>query len=161
MPDGSIGKDRWLVLNQWVTKYSELLNGPSDLITDTSADFWVNEPQAGPPTNLIDTGMQQPITLQKVKLALTRAKNSTSLGFDSIPVEVLRNSTAMEFLLHLHNKCFDTSLVTDIWQKGIITPISKDITKDQLVPLNYQESHWLHQYTRSIIVFGISSWISG
>ncbi len=114
MTDGSISKDKRVVLDQWGTNYSELLNGSSDPITDTSADIRVNKPQAGPPTDLIDTGMQQPITLQEVKLALTRAKNSTSPGFDCIPVEVIRNSTAMEFLLHLYNKCFDTSLVPDI-----------------------------------------------
>ncbi len=81
--------------------------------------------------------MQQPTTLQEVKLTLIRAKNSTSPGFDCIPVEVLHNSTVMECLLHLYNKCFDTSLVPHIWQKGIITPIPKDSTKDQRVPLNY------------------------
>ncbi len=82
--------------------------------------------------------MQQPITLQEMKLALTRAKNSTLPCFDCIPVEVLRNSTTMEFLLHLYNKCFDTSLVPDVWQKGIITPIPKNSTNNQRVPLNYQ-----------------------
>ncbi len=138
MTDGSISKDKQVVLDQWGIKYSELLNGPSDAIIDTSANIRDYEPHAGPPTDLIDTGMQQPITLQEVKLTLIRAKNSTSPGFDCIPVEVIRNSTAMEFLLHLYNKCFDTSLVPDIWQMGIITPIPKDSTKDQRVPLNYR-----------------------
>ncbi len=132
MTDSSISKDKRVVLDQLDTKYSELLNGPSDPITDTSANIRDNEPHAGPPTDLIDTRMPQPITLQEVKLALTRTvhhKALTVFQWMCFAIQVQWNF----FSIYTIN----VLIVPDIWQKGIITPIPKDSTKDQQVPLNY------------------------
>ncbi len=79
-----------------------------------------------------------PITHREVQLALNRAKNVKAYGFDGIPVEVLRYDTAVNFMLQLFQKYFDVGITPELWEKGIISPIPKDSSKDPRVPLNYR-----------------------
>ena len=60
------------------------------------------------------------------------------MGYDEIPVEVLRNGQSKRFLLELFNSCFTTSKVPSTWYKGIINPIPKCSTKDPRDPVSYR-----------------------
>ena len=93
---------------------------------------------AAPPRETINTGMERPIEAHEVRLALARAKDGKASGFDSIPVEVLRNNTAINCLHKLFNKCFQSCLAPNIWARGVINPIPKDSSKDPRVPLHYR-----------------------
>ena len=143
LDDGTISTDHETVLNKWQSDYCNLLNGES----------LTGQPQSVPPggeaseqqrvtsgvePQLVDTGLEETVTVREVKLALARAKNGKAKGFDDIPTEIVKNETAIGFLHVLFNKCFDSALTPDIWCKGIINPIPKDASKDQRVPLNYR-----------------------
>ena len=57
---------------------------------------------------------------------------------DELPAEVLKNDILTEVLTKLFNRCFISSVIPDIWKKGIIQPILKSSTTDIRDPLNYR-----------------------
>ena len=59
-------------------------------------------------------------------------------GVDCIPVEVLKNDTAVAFLHVLFNICFDNGIVPSEWGKCIINPIPKSSTADRRDTLSYR-----------------------
>ena len=87
---------------------------------------------------LIDTGLDDDISVLEVRKALARAKNGKAVGYDSIPTEVIRNDEAIFFLHKLFNVCFYSGCIPDVWNRGIINPIPKSSTADQRDPLNYR-----------------------
>ncbi len=48
---------------------------------------------------------------------------------------MLRNDTAVNFMLKPFQKCFDAGITRELWEKGIINPIPKDNSKDPLYKL--------------------------
>ena len=54
--------------------------------------------------HVIDTDMQNPITSCEIYSALLHAKNGKAVGVDGIPIEALRNQTAVTFLFSLLNE---------------------------------------------------------
>ncbi len=83
------------------------------------------------PAEIMDTGMQLPITEHDVRLAVAKTKAGRGTGFDKWHVEVLWSDIAIHCLHKLFNKCFDTCMAPDLWAKGIINPIPKDSSKDR------------------------------
>ena len=62
------------------------------------------------------------ITIEETLKALLKAKSGKSPGFDKIPVEVLKNNSALYMLYNLFNQCFKSGKVPDAWSKGVISP---------------------------------------
>ncbi len=65
-------------------------------------------------------------------------KNNKAVGYDNIPNEVLKNPCIINVLCHLFQLCFDSGNVPGEWNKAIINPIPKDLSKDNRVPHNYR-----------------------
>ena len=80
----------------------------------------------------------QHISIFEVKEAIDAAKRGKASGIDNIPVEVLKNDTAVSFLHVLFNVCFDNGSVPADWGKCIINPIPKSSTTDRRDPLSYR-----------------------
>ena len=78
------------------------------------------------------------ITVLEVKKAITVAKYNKASGFDAMPVEFLKNDTAIYFLHILFNVCYRTGKIPSDWGKGIINPIPKSSTNDPRDPLSYR-----------------------
>ena len=87
---------------------------------------------------LIDTGQNNPISIEEVRAALCKTKNGKSCGFDEIPVETLRNETDITFLHKPFHNCFEKGVNPSILSKGIIQPIPKNSTHDVRDPLSYR-----------------------
>ena len=64
-----------------------------------------------------------------------KAKKYKTLGDDSIPVETL----CIGLLHELCNQCFDNSMATGAWRRGIVTPIPKSCASDLSVLCLYVE----------------------
>ncbi len=82
--------------------------------------------------------LNQPIRLEEVKKAVTRAKNGKAMGTDNIPNEVLKNDRVIGALHAFFQLCFDSGKVPSIWTQSVINPIPKNRTNDPRVPLNYR-----------------------
>ncbi len=134
--DGNASRDHGEVLDRWCSDYSNLLNTTA-LPSAGDGDSNVADHEQSQQHGLIDIGITLPITHREVQLALNRAKNGKAYGFDGIPVEVLQNDTAVNFMLQLFQQCFDAGITPELWEKGIINPIPKNSSKDLRVPLNY------------------------
>ena len=67
-----------------------------------------------------------------------KAKNGKAPGFDEIPVDLLKNETALVMLIDIFNYCFTYGMVPSDWSKGIITPVPKGSTSDPRDPLSYR-----------------------
>ncbi len=100
------------MLNRWRSNYSNLLNSAAQLNAGHS-DSNVADHEQCQQHGLIDTGITLPITHREVQLALNRDKNGEAYGCDGIPVEVLRNDTAVNFLLKHFQKCFDAGITPE------------------------------------------------
>ena len=55
--------------------------------------------------------------------AMAKIKSGKAVGYDNMPIEVLRNAISVRFMFKLFNKCFNGGNVPSSWlKKGIITP---------------------------------------
>ena len=124
--DGSISTDPTEVLNHWKTSYEQLLN-VGDREEPSKPAFADAEPPRA-------TGLDRDIELTEVLRALTTAKNGKATGLDGLPVEVLRNQSAISFLHELFKKCFSSGKVPSTWLHNIISPIPKCNTGDPRDP---------------------------
>ena len=132
--DNEILRGKQPVLNKWRNDFADLLNHESQVQNEeqgTSSSEGSNPP-------LIDTGLENEITLQEVKKAMSKAKHGKAVGCDDIPTEVLDNDSAVQFLFSLFHTCFESGIIPSLWLKGIIHPIPKDNTLDPRNPLNYR-----------------------
>ena len=107
----------------------------------------LNEPQPPEPPSDESVNMHEhqtvpvldrDISIQEVRLALARAKNGKAMGFDEIPVEVMRNEHAIQCLHRLFNFCFHNGIIPEMWTRGIINPIPKSSSADDRDPLSYR-----------------------
>jgi hypothetical protein len=131
-PDGTMECDPVKVIGHWKDTFESLLN-PED------GDDLQPEPEPPPPEPPpIDTGLDEEISVDEVRGALHRAKLGKALGYDQIPVEVLKNESAIKFLHRLFNVCFNTGRVPDMWARGVINPIPKCNTSDPRDPTSYR-----------------------
>ena len=84
------------------------------------------------------TFLNEPITIDEVRFALTTAKKGKAVGEDEIPMEVRQNKECIAYLGNLYNACFETASIPDVWSHGIIHPIIKDSKNDHRDPFNYR-----------------------
>ena len=82
------------------------------------------------------TTLNADITIEEVRFALTSSSKGKALGEDGVPLEVLLNEECT--VTKLFNVCFGISAIPDIWSRGIINPIIKDVNGDHCEPLNYR-----------------------
>ena len=78
------------------------------------------------------------ITTDEILRAIQKGKRRKAGGVDEIPLESLANKTAVSTLKKLFNCCYDTGIIPSDWEKSIINPIPKDLSKDQRDPMNYR-----------------------
>jgi hypothetical protein len=93
------------------------------------------------PNSFLDVNsddLQRGIQRAEILAALNRAKKGKAVGPDNIPVEVLCNTTAIDYMHTLFTKYFESGNIPSMWQHGIITPIPKSTCKDAREPLNYR-----------------------
>ena len=132
--DGSVSSDRREVLLKWANDFQGLLNPDVESATLT-CDTTQGQ---GEHQNLIDTGLNDPVSLLDVRKALHKAKLGRATGFDQIPVETLKSDTAVKFLHRLFHVCFEQGITPSLWSKGIINPIPKNSSNDPRDPLSYR-----------------------
>ena len=93
--EGNSVNDHVSVLQKWKDDFSQLLNSDEN-------EYVVPVPDTTPPEpNTIETGLDDDISLAEVKESLVRAKSGKAVGYDALPVEVLRNESA---ILYLHRR---------------------------------------------------------
>ena len=155
--EGHIINDTNVVLDRWKNDFSGLYNRSRDQghqtvhIDDTSRTI-----------NFHDTGMNEHISIFEVKKAVQGAKRNKSCGLDGIPVDVLKNDSAISFLHILFNICFDKGVIPNDWGKGIINPIPKSSTVDARDPLSYRAitlASCMYKLFSSILNTRLSKWI--
>ena len=125
---GQIENDTDAVLERWKSDFSALYNRPRSQSLDNNIDL--NQRQ-----NYVETGINEYISIFEVKKAVNEAKRNKASGLDGIPVDVLKNDSAISFLHILFNVCFEKGVIPSDWGKGIINPIPKSSTADPRDPL--------------------------
>lgn len=63
---------------------------------------------------LMDTGLDEGIYISEICKALAKAKHGKTVGYDTIPMDVIRNSGAIHLLNRLFNVCFYSRCVSDV-----------------------------------------------
>ena len=142
---GNIISDSDRVFDKWSDGFSSLYNSEC---TDDQFDqqFYdrILQHKRFLEDNMLDPLYQENVLLNycithcEVERVVYGAKNGKSVGPDKIPYEVLKHPVIIDTLHPLFNFCFDTGLIPSIWRKAIITPLPKDQTKDNRIPLNYR-----------------------
>ncbi len=127
--NGSVLTDINKVLDHLKT---ELLNPASDTQVP-HPDPW---PPLPPVMPLMDTGLDDEIFILAIRKALAKAKNGQAVGYDTKPVEAIRNDAAIHFLHKLVNVCFYSGCIPEVWYNGIINPIPKGSALDPKDPLS-------------------------
>ena len=127
--DGSVCTDRKIVLDKWKSDFSSMLNINCDVSIENENNHISDQ---------VDEFLDCDITVEEVFHVLNLAKNGKSPGIDDLPVELLKNSTALSALVRIFNICFNTGKVPNLWSKGVITPIPKSSTSDPTDPLSYR-----------------------
>ena len=142
---GEIEVDENIVLKKWENEFQSLYN-----LNETECNFDQEFlKRAKLHRVLLENNMDDPLfdsnvylnanlTLDEVKKAVQKSKNRKATGCDDIPNEVLKDVTIIEALYHLYQLCLDAGKVPSRWLRAIVTPIPKDISKDQRIPLNYR-----------------------
>ena len=128
--DGNVISDRAAVLNRWQCDFSSLLKHVQVDHLTLAAD--INNEHA------IETGMQNPIRSCEIYSVLLHAKNGKAVGVDGIPIEALRNQTAVEFMLSLFNECYSKGAIPSAWTKSIINSIPKNSGAQSKDHLHYR-----------------------
>ncbi|XP_045209060.2 uncharacterized protein LOC123560975 [Mercenaria mercenaria] len=134
--DGMVSKDPEIVLEEWKSNFCTLLN-PAYIVNEDNV--------AGKPVSTcLELGDVSEevfdciITHEEVLYVLRKAKYGKAPGFDDIPVDLLKNETALVMLIDLYNHCFTNGMVLSDWSKGVITPVPKNSTADPRDPLSYR-----------------------
>ena len=130
-----------MVLNHWESQFASLYN--PTIAPDHGCD---HVPQVTdqirndvPPASVYNIdSLNADIGFDEVRMALLKAINGKAVGMDELPVEILRNDTALAFLYQLFQKCFKSGTVPSIWLKSIINPIPKNSTNDPCDPMKYR-----------------------
>lgn len=126
--NGRITRDRESVLTKWKDSFRDLLNPVNIVSEDTQTD---EDAQ-------INYSFNADISYEEVRRAFSRAKMGKSAGLDELPVEVLKNDSAINTLFRLFSICFSTGIIPDYWNYSIISPIPKTSTGDARNPMNYR-----------------------
>ena len=131
--NGSVTTDIPVVLEKWKNDFSTLLNSDTNDTPDEQAHY-----QQTPTTMMDDVEINGDFTYAELQNVLKRAKNNKAPGFDEIPVDVLKNSTACSYLLRLFNICFSVGKIPKEWSKCVLNPIPKASNLNKCDPLSYR-----------------------
>ena len=136
LDDGSVSDDLQTVLKKWQADFSNLLNP----VTINDDDTTVREPLNTTTENAMthDPELNREITNSEFMKVINKAKNNKAPGHDDIPIDVLKNESAIQFLLRLFNTCLQTGKVPSQWSKYVLNPIPKSSTVDKRDPLSYR-----------------------
>ena len=118
LEDGSVSFNICDVLNKWRNDFSSLFSG-NGKVNDNELGNRNNNTSSDITDNVLNQ-LDQPvfndhISIFKVKKAIDSAKRGKATGIDNIPIEVLKNDTAVSFLQILFNICFDNGIVPSDW----------------------------------------------
>lgn len=137
LDSGEVSNDVSTVLNKWKTSY-ENLHGKN--VNQILVQNDVNSCDDKDVCNVFvaEPLFNEAISVFEVRKVVLDAKRNKACGFDSIPVDVLKNDTSISVLHILFNVCFSTGYIPTSWGKGIINPIPKCSTTDPRDPLSYR-----------------------
>ena len=60
------------------------------------------------------TSLNEQITFDEVRFALTTAKKGKAVEGDEFPMEVLQNKECIAYLVNLYNACFETASIPNV-----------------------------------------------
>ena len=125
-----------MVLKKWQEDFSNLLN-PVTINDDEITAKRIIIYKTG--TAMVhDPELNGVITNIEFMKVLNNAKCNKALGYDSISIDVLKNESAIQFLLILFNTCLQTGKVQSQWSKYVLNPIPKYSTVDKRDALSYR-----------------------
>ena len=133
LEDGSISYDKSVIFETWQKYFANLFCCDTPLQSPESSDMTVIECDNSGYCSLND-----PISIDEVYMILNHAKTGKAVGFDGIPVEVLKNVNCAKWLHTLFSLCFNNCFIPDLWKRGIICPILKSCNSDKRIPNNYR-----------------------
>ena len=114
LDNGSVSYHKNDVLEKWKSGFSRLYDSVEITSELSSDETGLNNVSTQPLS-------EDMISLFEVKKAVKATKTNKASGVDSIPVEVLKNDSAISCLHILFNVCFRTGKIPTEWGKGIIT----------------------------------------
>jgi len=123
--DGSISSNIDVVLNKWKIDFSSLFMNRVNVTQNPHMPNVLDDEIIGQSEKLNDY-----ISIDEVKKAITKAKLGKACGIDMIPVDILKSDNCVSFLHILYNVCFNSGCVPSEWSKVIISPIPKSTTAD-------------------------------
>ena len=132
LEDGSVSLNIADILNKWKSDFGSLfrnVNPSADHAPEIDQNIAFSQEHFT---------YNEHISILDVKRAIDDAKLGKASGIDNIPIEVLKNDTAVAFLHVLFNICFDNGIIPTEWGKCIINPIPKSSTSDRRDPLSYR-----------------------
>ena len=115
--DGTVSNNYNDVMNKWKDCYNHLYNVRNDDVNQSTFT-----PTLSAASKRMNT-MNQSITVMIIYRAMAKIKSGKAVGYDNMPIEVLRNAISVRFMFKLFNKCFKGGNVPSTWLKGIITPV--------------------------------------
>ena len=130
LSDGSISTDNKIVLDKWKSEFATLLN--SDNILSEECE------NSSGPNIVVDDFLDCDISTDEVFHVVKLVKTGKSPGVDELPVELLKNKTALSALVRVFSVCYTNGKVPSLWSKGVISPIPKSSTSDPRDPLSYR-----------------------
>lgn len=108
--DDGVKRDKSSLLAKWQEDFFNLLNGEQRSDPAEASELHA----LGQGERPHSTMLTRPLELRQVQQAVNTAKNGISAGFEGIPIEVLCNPTAIEFLHQLLSLCFEKGQVPDV-----------------------------------------------
>ena len=115
LENGSISFNIDDVLRKWQNDFSSLFSAKDwvMLATILAVMLLINDPAVNASNQQMS--YNQLISILEVKKAIDAAKRGKATGIDNIPMEVMKNDTAVSFLHVLFNICFDNGSVPSDW----------------------------------------------
>ncbi|KAK6191131.1 hypothetical protein SNE40_002872 [Patella caerulea] len=136
--NGTIISDLNDVLNKWKTDYSELYNSEHINFDEQHKQSVKENYKTLFNIDMNNAILNEAITKDEVKDAISRLKRGKAVGFDDIPSEALKNTVCIDMLFNIISYCFENGTVPEHWTTGIIKPIVKANSTHPLVPLTYR-----------------------
>ncbi|MCP3928922.1 MAG: hypothetical protein GY705_07465, partial [Bacteroidetes bacterium] len=149
-------------LEEWKKCFEKIYSdsGNNTIFDDNHLSDLIEANKAPPKTNQ-NQPLNKEISEKEVKEAMLRAKLRKAAGVDGIRAEILKNNTCIKLFHKLFNHCFKLGQVPSCWNKGIITPIPKDSSKDPQLPSNYRGIAIYQYLVRSTVTFLTEGYLHG
>lgn len=140
---GNITRDKKLVMEHWSTEYRGLYGNQPDYDFDQNfldEQIDKNRSDADRYVEGLDPHVNQNIEIAREEIlkAVNRARDGKAVGCDKIPYEAMKNSTCVDMLTKLCNKCFQLGKLPSMWNKAMINPIPKGNSSVSTDPLSFR-----------------------